>query len=279
MLPRRRKSSRVGNISGMDHVPSSFAARSETLSRRDNRKNTVPATVAQLPQTGREVASRIPPINQGGLRVKWETLPDGALQQQQQQPPQLHHRIINRFYSTVRHKNGDAMVVHGNDRKVRIKTEENSHHHHLEEDPLPSRPPTADEMNACFQMCRGNQWNSVLNCIKNNPLIPVTSMIMDNHISTTILHQAITSKGETKARSRVILEILEVAPGAASIKNGYGSLPLHVIAQRNTKMDATTKEMLISKLVSADQSALVQQGGVGLRTPLHIIFTGTSFTT
>lgn len=99
-------------------------------------------------------------------------------------------------------------------------------------------------------------------------------MIMDNHISTTILHQAITAKGDTKARARVIREILEMAPEAAAIKNGYGSLPLHVIAQRNTKMDAPTKEILINELVRAYTGALVEEGGVGKRTPLHIIFTG-----
>ena len=131
-------------------------------------------------------------------------------------------------------------------------------------------------MHAVFAMCRQNKWSSVLNSIRSNPLIAVTPMIMDNHISTTILHQAITSKGDTKARARVILEILKITPQAASIKNGYGSLPLHVIAQRNTKMDAPTKEMLISELVMAYKGALVEEGGVGKRTPLHIIFTGTS---
>mmetsp|Transcript_11448 Transcript_11448/g.21163 ORF Transcript_11448/g.21163 Transcript_11448/m.21163 type:complete len:447 (+) Transcript_11448:521-1861(+) len=135
------------------------------------------------------------------------------------------------------------------------------------------RPPTQDEMNVVFHMCRKNQWTSVLNSVKSNPLIPVTQMTMNNHIATTIIHQAITSKGETKARARVIEDILKVSPQAASIKNGYGSLPLHVIAQRNTKMDAGTKERLIKKLVSAFPGALVQQGGVGMRTPLHIIFT------
>jgi hypothetical protein len=137
------------------------------------------------------------------------------------------------------------------------------------------RRPNRDEMHAVFSMCRQNQWNSVLNCIRNNHLIPVTSMIMDNHISTTILHQAITSKGDTVARTRVIQEILDIAPKAASIKNGYGSLPLHVIAQRNTKMDSPTKELLINELVNANRGALIEQGGVGKRTPLHIIFTGT----
>jgi hypothetical protein len=136
--------------------------------------------------------------------------------------------------------------------------------------------PSRDEMHAVFAMCRHNQWNSVLNSIRNNPLIATTSMIMDNHISTTILHQAITSKGDTKARARVIHEILCVAPQAAGIKNGYGSLPLHVLSQRNTKMDAHTKEKLMRELVEAYKPALVIEGGVGKRTPLHIIFTGKS---
>lgn len=138
------------------------------------------------------------------------------------------------------------------------------------------RAPSQEEMHAVFTMCRQNRWNSVLDCIRSNHLIPITSMVMDNHISTTILHQAITSKGDTKARTRVILEILDIAPKAAAIKNGYGSLPLHVISQRNTKLDAPTKELLINELVNAYKGALVEQGGVGKRTPLHIIYTGTS---
>ena len=137
------------------------------------------------------------------------------------------------------------------------------------------RVPGREEMHAIFAMCRKNQWNSVSSCIQANPMIAVTSMIMDNHIHTTILHQAITSKGETEARSRVIRQILDLAPQAATIKNGYGSLPLHVIAQRNTKMDAPTKELLINEMVRSFKGALLEQGGVGKRTPLHIIFTGT----
>ena len=137
------------------------------------------------------------------------------------------------------------------------------------------RVPGREEMHAIFLMCRKNQWKSVLSCIQDNPMIPLTSMIMDNHISTTILHQAITSKGDTEARARVIRAILEIAPGAAKIKNGYGSLPLHVIAQRNTKMDSATKELLICDLVRSFSGALLIEGGVGKRTPLHIIFTGT----
>ena len=136
------------------------------------------------------------------------------------------------------------------------------------------RAPSQEEMRAVFLMCRGNQWDSVLNSIRNNRLIATTNMTMDNNISTTILHQAITSKGDIKKRARVIQEILGITPHAATIKNGYGSLPLHVISQRNTKMDSKTKETLIRDLMDAYPDSLTQQGGVGMRTPLHIIFTG-----
>lgn len=76
-------------------------------------------------------------------------------------------------------------------------------------------------------------------------------------------------------RARVIRQIIKTTPQAAAIKNGYGSLPLHVIAQRNTKMDAQAKEKLIFDLVTAYKGALFEEGGVGKRCPLHIIFTGT----
>jgi hypothetical protein len=52
-------------------------------------------------------------------------------------------------------------------------------------------------------------------------------------------------------------------------------MPLHVIAQRNTKIDSNTKERLINEIIDAYPEALTEAGGVGKRTPLHIIFTGT----
>mmetsp|Transcript_21164 Transcript_21164/g.58854 ORF Transcript_21164/g.58854 Transcript_21164/m.58854 type:complete len:205 (-) Transcript_21164:1104-1718(-) len=143
------------------------------------------------------------------------------------------------------------------------------HHAHF-------RNPSYEEMRAVFRMCRGNQWNSVLNSIGSNRLIQTTNMTMDNNITTTIIHQAITSKGDISKRAMVIQEILQVTPHAASIKNGYGSLPLHVICQRNVKMNSAKKEKLIRDLIKAYPMSLTVQGGVGKRTPLHIIFTGES---
>jgi hypothetical protein len=146
--------------------------------------------------------------------------------------------------------------------------------------PPPRRPPqhrkpSSDEMNELFLLCRADDWYNVLSLIRKNPLVATTPMIMDNHISTTIVHQAITSKGGTAVRAEVISTILRMSSLAAAIKNGYGSLPLHVISQRNTKMDAQTKERLIFEMVKAYPEALTEEGGVGKRTPLHIIFTGT----
>jgi hypothetical protein len=135
--------------------------------------------------------------------------------------------------------------------------------------------PSRADMVRVFQLCRGDDWRAVLRYVETNPWLAVTPMIMDNHISTTVIHQAITSKGNTADRATLILAILSNTPQAAAIKNGYGSLPLHVIAQRNTKMNAQTKEKLIFELVKAHTGALVEEGGVGKRTPLHIIFTGT----
>ena len=140
---------------------------------------------------------------------------------------------------------------------------------------MPSLPQVdRNEQDAVFQLCRTDQWSKICALQERKPWIALTPMTMDNHITTTILHQAITSKGETPLRARCIVGILEKTPQAAAIKNGYGSLPLHVIAQRNTKMDSATKEKLIFELIRAYNGALTTEGGVGKRTPLHIIFTG-----
>lgn len=147
--------------------------------------------------------------------------------------------------------------------------------HHQAPPPPPQRDMSREEMDEIFHLCRKDEWHGVLERIRQNPPMALTPMIMDNHIATTVVHQAITSKGETVVRAEVISTILRHTPEAATIKNGYGSLPIHVIAQRNTKMDAQTKERLIFELVSAYPSALTEEGGVGKRTPLHIIFTGT----
>jgi hypothetical protein len=124
-----------------------------------------------------------------------------------------------------------------------------------------------------FSMTRKNDWDAVYDGLKTNPKLALTVFSMENHITTTLLHQAITSKGNTLARTAVIAFILTAVPEAAKLANGYGSLPLHVIAQRNTKMDSKTKEALIFKLVEAYKDAVNIVGGVGRRTPLHILFT------
>lgn len=157
-----------------------------------------------------------------------------------------------------------------------------NHEQHHHQNP-PQQPHTSlrdsfsrEELDHLFQQCRSNDWHGVLQQVRENPRIAATTMAMENHITTTIIHQAIASKGPTAMRAQVISTILYQTPQAASVKNGYGSLPLHMIAQRNTKIDSQTKESLMFELVQAYPSALMQEGGVGKRTPLHIIFTGAS---
>ena len=140
----------------------------------------------------------------------------------------------------------------------------------------PETPGNPEEMTRIFNNCRTNNWDDVLAAVIAKPSLAMTPIIMDNHISTTILHQAITSKGNTTVRANVIRQILTTTPMAASLRNGYGSLPLHVITQRNTKIKSKVKEGLIRGFVGAYRQALLEEGGTGQRTPLHIIFTGTS---
>jgi hypothetical protein len=128
-------------------------------------------------------------------------------------------------------------------------------------------------MQAVFQLCRKNKWEEVMRRVQLNPRIALSTITMDNHILTTIMHQAITSKGNVALRAQLIRFILHTTPEAAAIKNGYGSLPLHVICQRNTKLNAKTKEKLIFEIVAAYKEALVLPGGNGKRTPCHVIFT------
>ena len=124
-----------------------------------------------------------------------------------------------------------------------------------------------------LQYCRENRWSRIITLLDQNPLLGVSHLMMDNHITTTILHQAITRKGDINIRAQVIFKILHDTPTAATLKNGYGSLPLHVCCQRNVKMNAATKEKLIRALISIHPAALVTVGGTAKRTPLHILFT------
>lgn len=132
---------------------------------------------------------------------------------------------------------------------------------------------TLASLSGVIALCRENQWEKVLACIKEQPDLGSKIVAMENYITTTIIHKAITSKGDAIGRAEVISTILRQTPAAARLKNGYGSLPLHVIAQRNTKMSAKAKEAIIKELIGAYPEAVTQYGGIGGRTPLHIIFT------
>jgi hypothetical protein len=121
--------------------------------------------------------------------------------------------------------------------------------------------------------CRDNDWDEVLRILQKHPSLALASIGMDNAVKTTALHQTIVSKGDVAKRTQVITTILQQTPAAARSRNGYGSLPLHVIAQRNTKLTAVIKEELMTLLVHANPDALLETGGPGGRTPLHVCFT------
>ncbi|GKY93563.1 hypothetical protein MPSEU_000323700 [Mayamaea pseudoterrestris] len=133
--------------------------------------------------------------------------------------------------------------------------------------------PTDREIADTLTDCRKNNWQSVFKRVMDNPRLATTKLPMENHIITTVIHQAITAKGDTVQRANLILHILNTSPNAAGIANGYASYPLHSIAQRNTKMDAKTKETLIFALLDAYPGALLKQNNQGQRTPLHVLFT------
>mmetsp|Transcript_7095 Transcript_7095/g.13045 ORF Transcript_7095/g.13045 Transcript_7095/m.13045 type:complete len:304 (-) Transcript_7095:251-1162(-) len=98
-------------------------------------------------------------------------------------------------------------------------------------------------------------------------------MIMANNRKTTILHQAITGKGDNQARVSVMRAVLALVPIAASLPNGLGSLPIHTLLQRNVQMDAQSREALALALIDAYPESLLIPGGLGGRLPLHIAFT------
>jgi hypothetical protein len=123
-------------------------------------------------------------------------------------------------------------------------------------------------------LCRMDNWQEILKCVRANPSIATTHIVMKNQRSTTILHQAISSQGDTVVRASVISAILHRTPEAAAIENTMGSLPLHVITRDGIKMDARTKERLIPELVQVFPGALLKKNGVAKRTPLHILLWG-----
>lgn len=103
-------------------------------------------------------------------------------------------------------------------------------------------------------------------------------ILRTNNTSTTILHQAISAKNDMRGRTAVILQVLELAPVAASIPNGLNYLPIHTLLQRNTSMDSQTRGNLVAALIKADPQSLLKRGGKQCRrTALHIAFAAAEY--
>jgi hypothetical protein len=127
------------------------------------------------------------------------------------------------------------------------------------------------DVHRIYTAAKINDWTTVSHMLTANPSLALSSIPMNNKLKTTLLHQAIASKHNVTLRTAVMKQILEQTPRAARMVNGYGSLPLHMIAQRNTNLP--NKEHIIVLLVQSYQEGLLIPAGAGMRTPLHILFT------
>jgi hypothetical protein len=137
------------------------------------------------------------------------------------------------------------------------------------------RSPDNNELKIVIQLCAQENWAELLARVQQSPWMGRAQWNMTNNIATTLLHQAITGKGSGEERCKLIETILDLAPTAATLSNGYGSLPLHALCQRNVNMKSSSRSRLIVKLIRSYEGALLAKGGPGERTPLHAILTGT----
>ena len=126
---------------------------------------------------------------------------------------------------------------------------------------------TPEEMDAVYQLCRGENWRAVLRCIREKPYVATTPMIVPRHEPTTVMHEAIVrqaanavgsvpkSRADDALRADVIRAILEQTPKAAFMRNGFGSLPLQVIRHRRImRHSKATKEGIVRALTDASES-------------------------
>ena len=140
-------------------------------------------------------------------------------------------------------------------------------------DVRPSSSTVATSLTSNILLCvqKGN-WQGVIECIWARPA-DASALIRDkNNISTTILHKALASPGDDIGlRIKVIKTILDAAPTSASLENGYKTLPLHVAARNNYKlqMNEKTQMEVFTKLIQSYPEAATSQN-TAMRTPLHI---------
>jgi len=125
---------------------------------------------------------------------------------------------------------------------------------------------------ALLALCKADNWSAVEQHIRRHPQ-SATSMLRDrNSNGTTVLHKVFASAStDFAARIGVIETVLQICPKLASVKNGCGSLPLHLAARNSYKIqiDTTTQEDVIASLINVYPAAAVTQNAAG-RTPLHI---------
>lgn len=87
-----------------------------------------------------------------------------------------------------------------------------------------TRKPEGDDIdlsivNKVSKLYRAEEWELVHSLIRVSPTLATIPFVNANSHSTTMLHQAICSRRNGKARCSLILQILEVTPAAVTLKN------------------------------------------------------------
>jgi hypothetical protein len=111
--------------------------------------------------------------------------------------------------------------------------------------------PTKAEIGNISCLCKEHKWKEVLQAIEKAHYLAGASWSMQNSLSTTLIHQVIVDRGDPEARASVSSFLLTKTPHCARVRSGQGSLPLHVICQRNVKMPAAKKTELILQMIFA----------------------------
>ena len=127
------------------------------------------------------------------------------------------------------------------------------------------------------RLCTSKEWSTITEMIRQQPDHALTNIRGKNNKTTTILHQIMASKDKDDMAARVLLAntIIDLKPEAASINNGYKSLPLHICIRNSYGMRTTNNDRkndlveLFRKLINAYPDAVTSENAVK-RNPLHI---------
>ncbi|KAL3939218.1 MAG: hypothetical protein SGARI_001450, partial [Bacillariaceae sp.] len=134
----------------------------------------------------------------------------------------------------------------------------------------PVDQPTTQELEQLEILCREGKWNHILQVVQATPSLGAVCWATQNYSETTLLHRAIRDGGDPAVRAKVISTILAATPHCASIKNAFGSLPLHAICGRQCKLQFALRTQLISQMIHAHPEGLTTTTPNSGKIPLHM---------